>query len=331
MQNLLMKSFLILLLLANTAFAAVPADPLPSWNDTATKKAIITFVEEVTRPGSPSFVPVAERIATFDNDGTLWPEQPMYFPEAFLYDRIKALAPSHPEWHDKQPVKAVLAGDLKTVHAGGYNTMLELVYATHAGYTTEEFAQTVKDWAATARHPKTGRLYTEMAYQPMRELLEYLRSNGFKTFIVSGGLADFMRPLSERVYGIPPEQVVGSSIKTEFKMRDGKPVIVFLPEVGFIDGGAGKAIGIEQYIGRRPIAAFGNSDGDLQMLQWTMAGKDTRFALLVHHTDAEREWAYDRTSVYGRLDKALDEARAKGWTVVDMKKDWKSIYVFENE
>lgn len=331
MKNVFMKSLLILLLLVNTTFAAAPADPLPSWNDTATKKAIVTFVEEVTRPGSPNFVPVAERIATFDNDGTLWSEQPTYFPEAFLYDRIKALAPQHPEWQNKQPFKAVLEGDLKTIYAGGDQTLLELIYATHAGYTTEEFAQTVKDWSVTARHPKTGRLYTEMAYQPMRELLDYLRANGFKTFIVSGGWADFMRPWTERVYGIPPEQVVGSSNKTEFTMRDGKPVIVFLPEIGFIDDGAGKAIGIEQYIGRRPIAAFGNSDGDLPMLQWTMAGSGARFALLVHHTDAEREWAYDRASSYGRLDKALDEALAKGWTVVDMQKDWKIIYVFEKK
>jgi phosphoglycolate phosphatase-like HAD superfamily hydrolase len=329
MKNMVVKSLLVLLLLANTAFAAAPADPLPSWNDTATKKAIVTFVGEVTRPGSPRFVPAAERIAAFDNDGTLWAEQPMYFPEAFVFDRIRALAPQHPEWQGKQPFKAVLAGDLKTIYAGGDPTLLELINATHDGYTTEEFAQTVKDWAATARHPKSGRLYTEMAYRPMRELLDYLRANGFKTFIVSGGWADFMRPWTERVYGIPPEQVIGSSNKTEFKLRDGKPVIVFLPAIGFIDDGAGKAIGIERYIGRRPIAAFGNSDGDLQMLQWTMDGEGARFALLVHHTDAEREWAYDRASSFGRLDKALDEALAKGWTVVDMKEDWKSIYVFE--
>lgn len=331
MRNMVAKCLLILLLLANTALAAAPADPLPSWNDTATKKAIVAFVEEVTRPGSPGFVPVAERIATFDNDGTLWPEQPLYFPEAFLYDRIRALAPQHPEWRDKQPFKAVLAGDLQTIYAGGNQALLELVYATHAGCTTEEFAQTVTDWTATAKHPQTGRLYTEMAYQPMRELLDYLRANGFKTFIVSGGWTDFMRPWTERVYGIPPEQVIGSSVRTELTLRDGQPAIVFLPEIAFIDDGDGKATGIEHYIGRRPIAAFGNSDGDLQMLRWTKAGPGARFALLVHHTDGAREWAYDRASAYGRLDKALDEAQAKGWTVVDMKKDWKIIYAFEKK
>ncbi|MDR3590853.1 MAG: HAD family hydrolase [Negativicutes bacterium] len=326
-----MKSLLILLLLANTAFAAVAAEPLPSWNDTRAKTAIVSFVEAVTREGSPDFVPPAERIATFDNDGTLWSEQPMYFPDAFLYDRIRALAPQHPEWKNKQPFKAVLEGDMKTVSAGGEKAWLELEFATHADITTEEYAQVVKAWSATAKHPKTGRLYTQMAYQPMRELLDYLRDNGFKTYIVSGGEIEFMRPWTEAVYGIPPEQVVGSSMKTKFAVRDGKPVIVFLPEINFIDDGAGKAIGIEQYIGRRPVAAFGNSDGDLQMLQWTTAGSGARFALLVHHTDADREWAYDRTSSVGRLDKALDEAQAKGWTVVDMKKDWKVIYVSEKQ
>jgi len=330
-KSLLLKSLLILLLLVNTAFAAAAADPLPSWNDTAAKKAIVTFVEDVTREGSPDFVPPAERIATFDNDGTLWSEQPNYFPEAFLYYHIKALAPQHPEWKNQQPFKAVLEDDMKTLSAGGEKAWLELDCASHAGITTEELAQSVKEWALTAKHPRTGRLYTEMAYQPMLELLDYLRANGFKTFIVSGGEIDFMRPWTEKVYGIPPEQVVGSSLKTKFELRDGKPVIVFLPEINFMDDGAGKAIGIEQYIGRRPIAAFGNSDGDLQMFQWTTAGSGARFALIVHHTDVDREWAYDRTSAVGRLDKALDEAQAKGWTVVDMKNDWKIIYVFEKQ
>jgi len=321
-----MKSLLALLLITNAAFAA---DPLPSWNDTAPKKAIVTFVEQVTREGSPNFVPPAERIATFDNDGTLWSEQPMYFPQAFTFDRIKALAPQHPEWKEKQPYKAVLEGDMKTALSTSERALLEVEIVVHAGNTTEEYAQIVTDWVATAKHPKTDRHYTEMVYQPMLELLAYLRTNGFKTFIVSGGWIDFMRPWSERIYGIPPEQVIGSSIKTKFELRNGKPVLVLLPEINLIDDNVGKPVGINQYIGRRPIASFGNSDGDLQMLQWTTAGSGARFALLVHHTDAEREWAYDRTSSNGRLDKALDEALAKGWAVVDMKNDWKIIYPFE--
>jgi len=322
MRSLLTKSLLILLLLVNTAYAA--ADPLPSWNDTIAKKAIITFVDEVTKAGSPHFVPPAERVATFDNDGTLWSEQPLYFPEIFVLDRFKAIASQHPEWQKNPELKAVLDGDLKSVP-------LDLDVYARAGYTTTEFEQSVKDWATTARHPKTGKLYTEMVYQPMRELLDYLRANGFKTYIVSGGCIDFMRPWTEKAYGIPPEQVVGSSVKMQMEIRDGKPVLVYLPEINFIDDGPGKVIGIEQNIGRRPIMAFGNSDGDLQMLQWTTAGSGPRFALLVHHTDAQREWAYDRTSAIGRLDKALDEAQAKGWTVVDMKKDWKIIYVFQKK
>jgi hypothetical protein len=328
MKSIVVKSLLALLLLANIASAA---EPLPSWNDTVQKKAIVTFIEQVTREGSPNFVPPAERIATFDNDGTLWSEQPMYFQIAFMRDRIRALAPQHPEWKKKQPFKAVLEGDMKVFSAGDQHALVELIMATHAGYTTEEFAQIVKDWLVTARHPKTGRPYTEMVYQPMLELLAYLRTNGFKTYIVSGGSIEFMRPWTEKVYGFPPEQVVGSSFKTKFELRNGKPVLVQLPEFNFIDDNEGKPIGINQYIGRRPIAAFGNSDGDLQMLQWTTAGSGARFALLVHHTDAEREWAYDRTSSFGRLDKALDEAQAKGWTVVDMKNDWNIIYPFEKK
>ena len=328
MKSLFAKCILALLLLASSAFAA---DPLPSWNNTAHKKAIVAFVEEVTKEGSPNFVPPAERIATFDNDGTLWSEHPMYFPQSFTFDRIKVLAPQHPEWKDKQPFKAVLEGDMETLFAADPSTLLELEFATHAGNTTEEFAQSVKDWLATAKHPRTGRPYTEMVYQPMLELLAYLRANGFKTFIVSGGWIDFMRPWTEKVYGIPPEQVIGSSIKTTFEMRNNGPVLVLQPRIDLIDDGAGKPVGINQYIGRRPIASFGNSDGDQQMLQWTTAGKGVRFALLVHHTDAEREWAYDRTSSIGKLDKALDEAQAKGWTVVDMKNDWKIIYPYEKK
>jgi len=302
------------------------AEPLPSWNDTASKRAIITFVEKVTTPGSPDYVPPAERIATFDNDGTLWSEQPMYFQLFFAIDRVKALAPQHPEWKTQEPFASVLKGDLKTALKGGKKALAQIVMASHAGMTTTEFANIVKDWVTRARHPRTNRLYTEMVYQPMLELLAYLRAKFFKTYIVSGGGIEFMRPWTEAVYGIPPEQVVGSSIKTKFEMRDGKPVLVRLAELDFIDDKEGKPVGINAHIGRRPIAAFGNSDGDLQMLQWTMAGQGARFALLVHHTDGEREWAYDRDAHIGRLDKALDEANAKGWTVVDMKNDWKRIY-----
>ena len=310
------------------AMSARAADHLRSWNDGPAKQAIIEFVKATTDKGSPKFVRPEDRIATFDNDGTLWAEQPMYFQMLFALDRVKALAPEHPEWKDQEPFASLLKDDVKGALAGGERAMLEIVMATHAGMTTEEFTQTVKDWIATAKHPKTGRLYTEMVYQPMLELLAYLRANGFKTFIVSGGGIEFMRPWAEKVYGIPPEQVVGSSIKTKFEMRDGKPVLVRLPEMNFIDDGPGKPAGINSHIGRRPIAAFGNSDGDLEMLQWTAAGNGKRFCLYVHHTDAEREWAYDRQTPIGKLDKGLDEATAKGWTVVDMKNDWKRIFAW---
>ena len=313
------------------ASLAAAADPLPSWNEGQAKRAIVDFVERVTTTGGADFVPVPERIAVFDNDGTLWAEKPMYVQLAFALDRVKALAPQHPEWKDKQPFKAVLEGDLKTVAAGGEHALLELVMATHAGMTTDEFAQVVTDWLATAKHPRFNRPYTELVYQPMLELLAYLRANGFKTYIVSGGGIEFMRPWTEKVYGIPPEQVIGSSIKTRFELRDGTPVLVRLPEINFIDDKAGKPVGIHMHIGRRPIAAFGNSDGDLQMLQWTTAGSGARFGLIVHHTDAEREWAYDRQSSVGRLDKALDEAKRQGWTVVDMKQDWKRMFPYEKQ
>jgi len=304
------------------------SDGLPSWNDTATKKAIVTFVERVTKQGSSDFVPEPERIATFDNDGTLWAEQPMYFQLLFALDRVKLLAPQHPEWATEEPFASLLKGDVKGALAGGEPALFKIVIATHTGMDSVEFDQIVKDWIATAKHPITKRLYTEMVYQPMLELVAYLRANGFKTFIVSGGGIDFMRPWTERVYGIPPEQVVGSSGKTKFEMRDGKPVLMRLPEVDFIDDGPGKPVGINEHIGRRPIASFGNSDGDLQMLEWTKGGGGVRFALIVHHTDAEREWAYDRNSPVGKLDKALDVAQAEGWTVVDMKNDWKTIFPF---
>lgn len=321
---------LLSMALAWVGFAAAqPTGVLPSWNEGATKQSLIRFVKDVSTPGGSKFVPPAERIAVFDNDGTLWSEQPMYFQLAFALDRVKALAPQHPEWREKQPFKAVLEGDLQTVFAGGEHALLELVMATHAGNTTEEFTRSVQEWLATTEHPKTGRPYTEMVFQPMLELLTHLRENGFKTYIVSGGGIEFMRPWTEGVYGIPPEQVIGSSIKTKFELRDDNPVLTRLPEINFIDDKAGKPVGINQHIGRRPIAAFGNSDGDLQMLQWTTSRSGGGFALLVHHTDLEREWAYDRSSSIGRLDKALDEAQAMGWTVVDMKRDWKVIYPFE--
>jgi phosphoglycolate phosphatase-like HAD superfamily hydrolase len=285
----------------------------------------------VTKEGSPDFVPVPERIAVFDNDGTLWAEQPMYFQAFFVFDRIKALAPQHPEWKDKEPFASVLKGDVKSALAGGDRALMEMVMATHTGMTSEEFAKIVKDWIATAKHPMTKRPYTEMVYQPMLELLAYLRANGFKTFIVSGGGIEFMRPWTENVYGIPPEQVIGSSGKTKFELRDGKPVLVRLPELNFVDDKGGKPVGINQHIGRRPIAAFGNSDGDLQMLQWTAAGTGARFCLYVHHNDAAREWAYDRQSHIGTLDKGLDEANARGWTVVSMKDDWKTVFPGEKK
>ena len=324
--NVPMKIAVVAALSALWVSKLIAADPLPAWNEGAAKASIVAFVENVTREGSPEFVPVAERVATFDNDGTLWAEQPMYFQAFFAFDRIKALAPQHPEWKDKEPYASVLRGDTKAALAGGEKGLLELVMATHGGVTTEEFEGIVKEWISKARHPITKRPYTSMVYQPMLELLAYLRANGFKTYIVSGGGIEFMRPWAESVYGIPPEQVIGSSIKTRFELRDGKPVLVRLPEINFIDDKDGKPVGIQQHIGRRPIAAFGNSDGDLQMLQWTAAGAGSRFCLYVHHTDAEREWAYDRESHIGRLDRGLVEAQKNGWTVVDMKADWKRVY-----
>ena len=326
-----------------TALAALPAlsgtlfpasaqaqtDPLPSWNEGATKQAIVEFVARVTRQGGPDFVPPPERIATFDNDGTLYAEHPMYFQLIFALDRVKAMAPQHPEWKDKQPFKAALEGDMKTLAESGEHGMVELVMATHAGMTPEEFQKIVTDWLATARHPRFNRPYTELIYQPMLELLAYLRANGFKTYIVSAGGVEFMRPWTERVYGIPPEQVVGSTIKTKFQMRDGRPTLFRLPEVNFVDDKAGKPVAINEHIGRRPIAAFGNSDGDLEMLQWTTMSGGVRLGLIVHHTDAEREYAYDRNTSFGRLDKALDAAAVNKWTVVDMKRDWKVIFPFE--
>jgi len=304
-------------------------NPLPSWNDGSAKQSIINFVNEVTDENNPNFVKPADRIATFDNDGTLWSEQRYYFQLFFAIDRVKALAPEHPEWKTEQPFKAVLENDMETLISFGEHGLIQLVAATHSGMTTEEFEQIVNDWINIAKHPRFNRPFNELVYQPMLEVLNYLRANGFKTFIVSGGGIEFMRPWVNDVYGIPSEQVVGSLGKVKFEMRDGKPVLIKLPGIDFIDDKEGKPIAIHRFIGKRPIAAFGNSDGDLQMLQWTAAGDGARFMMYVHHTDAEREWAYDRDSHIGRLDKGLDEAIEKGWTVIDMKNDWKVIYPFE--
>lgn len=311
------------------ALPAIAADPLSSWNDGAAKQSIVAFVAATTRAGGPKFVPPAERIAVFDNDGTLWSEQPMYFQLAFAFDRVRVLAPANPMWKTTEPFASILAQDIPSALAGGEKAIAEIVAATHAGMTTDEFAKAVADWVATAKHPRFQRPYTECVYQPMLELLAYLRANGFKTYIVSGGGIEFMRVFTESVYGIPPEQVIGSSGKLRLEMRDGGPVLVKEAALDFIDDKEGKPIGIQKSIGRRPVLAFGNSDGDHQMLQWTAAGAGARFLGLVHHTDADREWAYDRLSRVGQLDKALNDAVARGWTVVDMKKDWRVIFPFE--
>jgi phosphoserine phosphatase len=301
--------------------AAQAADPLPSWNDGKAKQSIIAFVHRATTPGTADFVPPDARVATFDNDGTLWAEKPLYFQVFFALDRVKELAPQHPEWKTQEPFASLLKGDLKAALAGGDKALIEIVMATHAGMTTTEFEAIVKQWIATARHPQTKMRFTEMVYQPMLELLAYLRANGFKTFIVSGGGIEFMRPWAEAVYGVPPDQVVGSSIKTEFQMTPNGPVLMRLPQVDFIDDKEGKPVGINAHIGMRPTAAFGNSDGDLQMLQWATMWPGARFGLLVHHTDATREYAYDTGAAA-----ALAEAQKRGWTIVDMKNDWKVIY-----
>ena len=326
------NKFVLLAIVIAGLTTAYAQDPLSSWNDGPTKQAIVAFVAKVSKEGSPDFVPPAERIATFDNDGTLWCEQPMYFQLFFALDRVKTLAPQHPEWKTKEPFASLLKGDVKGALAGGEHAILEIIVATHAGMTTAEFEKIVADWIATAKHPKFKRPYTECIYQPMVELLAYLRANGFKTFIVSGGGIEFMRPWTEKVYGIPPEQVVGSSIKTKYEMRDGKPVLMRLPEMNFIDDKAGKPVGINEHIGRRPIAAFGNSDGDQQMLEWTQAGSGARLMMLVHHDDAAREFTYGAESKIGTFSDALMvEAKKDGWTVISMKDDWKTIFAFEGK
>ena len=304
-------------------------DPLPSWNEGSSKKSIIEFVTKTTKKGSADFIEVADRIACFDNDGTLWSEQPMYFQLAFAIDRIKAMAPQHPEWKTTQPFQALIEGDLKTAMSGGEKAMMEIMAVTHSGMTTEEFEKSVKDWMATAIHPVKKKSYNEMIYLPMIELLSYLRANGYKTFIVSGGGVDFMRPWVEKAYGIPPDQVVGSSGKVKYEIVDGKPVLIKLREVNFIDDKEGKPVGIHQYIGKRPIFTAGNSDGDYAMLQYTSAGEGPRFGMIIHHTDDVREWKYDRQSSIGNLEKGLDDAAKYKWQIVDMKKEWKKVYVWE--
>ncbi len=309
---------------------ASAADPLPSWNEGTAKQAIVSFAEKVTEVGGPDFVPVAERIAAFDNDGTLWCEQPMYFQMIFAFDRIKATAKNHPEWNDKEPYKFVLAGDMNAFGATGEQGLLDIMAATHAGMRVEEFHATVSEWMHTARHPRFHRPYDQCIYQPMHEVLVYLRASGFKTFIVSGGGVEFMRPWVDKAYGIPPEQVVGSSGVVKYELKGDQPVLMKKAKVAFIDDGPGKPVGINRFIGRRPIMAFGNSDGDYEMLRWTTANEPgptyPRFGLIVHHTDAEREYAYDYPSRVGQLKRALEEAPQHGWTVVDMKKDWKTIF-----
>jgi phosphoserine phosphatase len=323
---------LALVLLLDVACAARAKDPLPSWNEGPTRQAIVAFVESATDESSPQFVPPAERIAVFDNDGTLWPSHPMYTQLAFALDRIEELAPGHPEWKTTEPFKAVLEGDLEALGEAGEKGIAELVMASHAGMSTAEFEAIVKDWFAKARHPRFGRPYTELAYQPMLELLAYLRANGFKTFIVSGGGVEFMRPMTEAVYGVPPEQVVGSTIETKYEIRDGQPALMRLPKIDFIDDKTGKPVGINTFIGRRPIAAFGNSAGDREMLEWTGAGSRARLMMLVFHDDAEREYAYGPAdglpaTHFGAFPQSLmDEAKQKGWVVIRMKDDWKQIF-----
>ena len=329
-RRTLMKGMVAATVMAATRTALAQADLLPSWNDGPAKQSILDFIARTTTMGNRDWVPVQERIACFDNDGTLWTEQPVYFQIAFAYDRVRAMASRHPEWQTQEPFKSVLSGDRASLAALGEKGFIEIIAATHTGMTTEEFTKAVVEWLATARHPRFNRPYTDLVYQPMIELLALLRAHQFKTFIVSGGGIEFMRPWTERIYGIPPEQVVGSSGVTKFQLRpDGTPVLIKEPKVLFIDDGPGKPEGINQFIGRRPVFAFGNSDGDQQMLEWTAAGSGARFMGLVHHTDAVREYAYDNPSPIGQLDKAWEEAIRRKWTIVDMKNDWKVIYPFE--
>lgn len=326
-----LAAFLLAVLLLLTGFtrSALAQEALPSWNDTAAKTRIMEFVKATTTEGGEGYVAAEDRIAVFDNDGTLWAEQPVYVQLAFAFDRVKALSSQHPEWKTKEPFRSILAGDLQGYAAGGERGMVDLIMATHAGMTTDQFNTIVTDWFASAKHPKTGKPYSDMTYLPMRELLDYLRDNGFRTYIVSGGGVEFMRPMTEKMYGIPPEQVVGSTIETEYAIVGDVPVLRRKPQVEFVDDGPGKPVGISKFIGREPIFVAGNSDGDYEMLRWVTGGKKHGFAMIVHHTDAEREWAYDRESSIGKLDKALNEAERRNWLVVDMKEDWNTVFETE--
>ena len=324
------NTFLAVLLVALVSGSAVARDPLASWNEGPAKKAILEFVAAVTGENGKDYVEPAGRIAVFDNDGTLWVEAPMYTQVLFAFDRVKEMAPDHPDWRDKPALKAVIDGDMKAVAKSGKKGLEEIIMVTHAGMTTDEFATIVSDWIGKAEHPKLKRKYTDLTYQPMKELIAYLKGNDFKTYIVSGGGVEFMRPWTERVYGIPPEQVVGSSIVTKFEMRDGKPVLVRLPKLFFLNDQEGKAVAIQKFIGRRPIAAFGNSDHDIPMIQWTLAGDRRGLGMIVHHTDAGREFAYDRKSIVGALGTGIDGAEKGGWRLIDMKKDWKRVFSFDD-
>ncbi|CAA0121353.1 Uncharacterised protein [Halioglobus japonicus] len=320
-----------LLFVLSSAHSAAATDPLPSWSEGAIKSTLTEFVQAVTEPGGKDFVAPSNRVATFDNDGTLWLEYPIYTQLRFAFTRVHELAPQHPEWKTTMPFKAVLDNDMEALGATGMKGLMEIMMATHSGMTAPEFEQEAAAWLATAKNDRFKHTYPELVYQPQLELLEYLRANGFKTYIVSGGGIQFMRPMTEKAYGIPPNQVVGSSVVSEFQMKDGKPALVRMPKINFIDDKAGKPVGIYQHIGQRPILAFGNSDGDIEMLQYTKAGEGRSLGLLLHHTDAVREYAYDRNSHVGKLDKGLDEAAASGWILVNMKTDWKVIFPFELE
>ena len=325
--TILLAAFIVMFA---AALPALAQQPLASWNDTGAKQRIMDFVKATVTQGGNGYVAPDDRIAVFDNDGTLWCEQPYYIQLGFMLDRVNTLAPQHPEWKTKEPFKSVLDGDLKGIAKGGEMGLVELGMATHAGMTTDQFSTIVSDWFAAAKHPKTGKLYTDMTYLPMRELLDYLRANGFTTYIVSGGGVEFMRPVTEKLYGIPPQQVVGSTIATQYAIVGDVPVLKRLPKIDFVDDGPGKPVGINKFIGRKPIFVAGNSDGDYEMLRWTTAAKGPGFAMIVHHTDGDREYAYDRQSSFGKLDKALDEAERRNWLVVDMKNDWKKIFDFEH-
>jgi phosphoglycolate phosphatase-like HAD superfamily hydrolase len=322
-------TLLLLLVLLGACAATRPepaTDPLPSWNAGDAKQSILAFVDNVTDLSGPDFIAAEDRIAVFDNDGTLWSEKPTYFQLLFILDRIRALSADHPEWRSQQPFQAVLENDMAALAATGEHGLVELAGAAQAGMTSEEYAGIVSAWIESARHPVSGKPYTSMVFQPMLELLDLLRDKGFRVYIVSGGGIDFMRPWTEGAYGIPPHDVIGSSQELRYEQRDSGPVLVREPRIHFINDKSGKPIGIQRFIGRRPVIAVGNSDGDYEMLDWTTSGEGPRLGLIVHHTDGEREWAYDRDSSEGRLDRALADAPSQGWTVIDMARDWRMVF-----